>query len=158
MRKVRTMRLLIQRVLRAEVFVDNDSYQKIESGLLIFLGITTNDTEEDVHYLSHKLLNLRIFADHDKKMNFNIQDVNGEMLVISQFTLYGETIKGNRPSYMSAAKSEFSKPLYQYFVNYLISNTSLAVKTGQFGADMKVSLINDGPVTIWIDSQQNKKS
>ena len=146
------MKLVIQRVKNASVSVDNKIVGKINQGLLVLLGIKNSDTKKDVDYLVRKLINLRIFNDKNNKMNLSIQSVNGELLIISQFTLYGDCKKsGNRPSFSNAAKFDIASTLYEYFVNECKKQISV-VQTGIFGADMKVNLLNDGPVTILMDS------
>ena len=146
------MKLVIQRVKNASVDIDNKTIGKIGNGFLVFLGIKTSDTKQDADYLVRKLINLRIFTDENDKMNLALKDVNGELLIISQFTLYGDCKKsGNRPSFTDAAKPEIAIPLYEYFVDEC-KKQILTVETGIFGADMKVSLLNDGPVTIIIES------
>lgn len=146
------MRLVIQRVKNASVCVDEKIVGKINQGFLVLLGIHNQDTKKDVDYLVKKLINLRIFHDENDKMNLSIQSVNGELLIISQFTLYGDCKKsGNRPSFFDAAKPDIAIPLYEYFVNECKKQIPI-VQTGIFGADMKVSLLNDGPVTIIMDS------
>jgi D-tyrosyl-tRNA(Tyr) deacylase len=147
------MRVLIQRVSNASVMVDQQTIGSIETGLLVLLGIENEDKEEDANYLIQKISQLRIFNDANEKMNLSIQDINGAFLIISQFTLHASTKKGNRPSFIQAAKPEIALPLYQYFIQELKDTTNLKVEKGEFGADMKVSLINDGPVTIWMDSK-----
>ena len=147
------MRLVIQRVQNASVSVDNKVVGKINQGFMVLLGIKHSDTKEDVDYLVRKLINLRVFTDENDKMNLNIQFVNGELLIISQFTLYADCKKsGNRPSFTDAAKPDIAIPLYEYFVSECKKHISI-VETGIFGADMKVSLLNDGPVTIIMDSE-----
>ena len=146
------MKLVIQRVKNASVSVDNKIVGKINQGLLVLLGIKNSDTKKDVDYLVRKLINLRIFNDKNNKMNLSIQSVNGELLIISQFTLYGDCKKsGNRPSFSNVVKFEIASPLYEYFVSECKKQISV-VQTGFFGADMKVNLLNDGPVTILMDS------
>lgn len=147
------MRILIQRVSKASVTIDNSLKSKINKGLLILVGIENNDNQEDIEWLCNKLINLRIFDDQDGVMNLSAMDVNAEMLVVSQFTLHASTKKGNRPSYIYAAKPEIAIPLYENFCNTLESKLGKPIQTGEFGADMQVELINDGPVTIWIDSK-----
>ncbi len=147
------MRVVIQRVSSASVVVDLQTVGSIEHGLLILLGISENDEKKDVDYLVQKISQLRIFADSEDKMNLSIIDVKGAALVISQFTLFAQTKKGNRPSYIKAARPEFAIPLYEYFCDSLRLAIDNPVEKGIFGADMKVSLQNDGPVTIIIDSQ-----
>jgi len=150
------MRALIQRVSEASVRVQNAVVGEIQEGLLILLGIETLDTEEDVEWVVNKLVSMRIFNDDQGKMNASILDVNGDFLVISQFTLHASTKKGNRPSYMRAARPEVAIPLYESFVLKLQLQSKRKVETGEFGADMKVSLINDGPVTILLDSRNRE--
>ena len=145
------MRALIQRVQSAEVSVDGKKLSSIESGLLIFLGIKMDDGEKDIDYLVRKIVNCRIFDDLDGVMNESLIDQKKELLVVSQFTLYADTKKGNRPSYQLAAKGDVAEPLYQKFITKL-KEMNIPVQTGEFGADMAVSLINDGPVTILIES------
>ena len=146
------MKLVVQRVKNANVDVDNKTVGKIGNGFLVFLGIKTSDTIQDADYLVRKLINLRVFTDENDKMNLALKDVNGELLIISQFTLYGDCKKsGNRPSFTDAARPEIAIPLYEYFVNECKKQIPI-VETGIFGADMKVSLLNDGPVTIIIES------
>lgn len=147
------MRLLIQRVAEASVTIDNKIKSEINKGLLILLGIEHEDTQEDIEWLCNKLINLRIFDDSNGVMNLSAMDVNADMLVVSQFTLHASTKKGNRPSYIRAAKPDISIPLYEEFCKTLENKLGKAVATGEFGADMQVKLINDGPVTIWIDSK-----
>jgi D-tyrosyl-tRNA(Tyr) deacylase len=149
------MRLLIQRVRHASVKVDQKLIGRIKSGLLVFLGIHESDGKDDVDWLVQKLLNLRIFNDDQAIMNLSIQDVKGALLVISQFTLHASTKKGNRPSYIRAAKPELAIPLYEYFVDQCLKS-SLVVEQGAFGADMQIELLNDGPVTILIDSRNRE--
>ncbi len=147
------MRVVIQRVSEAAVKIDGTTVGEISKGLLVLLGIAQEDTEQDALYLIQKLINLRIFSDADGKMNLSVQDCGGELLVVSQFTLYANTKKGNRPSYIRAARPEQAIPLYEFFLQELQKQFQGSIQTGQFGADMKVSLINDGPVTIIIDSR-----
>lgn len=148
------MRLVIQRVLESSVTIDKKIYSSIGEGLLVLVGIEDTDTLEDIDWLIRKTINLRIFNDDRGVMNVSLKDSNGSILLISQFTLYASTRKGNRPSYIKAAKPEISIPLYETFLQRLGENISKdKIKTGQFGADMKVSLINDGPVTIILDSK-----
>ncbi len=147
------MRVLIQRVSEASVTIDKNEYSSISKGLLILVGIENDDADEDIDYLCKKIINLRIFDDAKGVMNESILKQEGQMMVISQFTLHANTKKGNRPSYIKAAKPDIAIPIYEKFCKKLEVMSGLEVKTGQFGADMKVSLINDGPVTIWIDSK-----
>jgi len=144
---------VIQRVSQASVTIDNELKSSIEKGLLILLGVGHDDNEEDLNWLIAKISKLRIFSDADDKMNLSLQDIDGEALVVSQFTLFASTKKGNRPSFTNAATPDKAIPLYEAFVNDLSIEIGKPVKTGTFGADMKVSLINDGPVTIIIDSK-----
>lgn len=150
------MRLVIQRVREASVTIDNSIVGSISSGLLVLLGIETKDTEEDVDWCLTKLINMRIFSDENGKMNLSLLDVNGNLLVVSQFTLHASTKKGNRPSFIAAARPEQAIPLYESFIKKAKNLTPSKVETGEFGADMKVSLVNDGPVTIIIDSQNKE--
>lgn len=148
------MRVIVQRCSRAEVRIDKQVYGKIGTGFLLLVGITHDDTERDADYIAKKVANMRIFNDAEGKMNLALKDVNGSILSISQFTLYGDTRKGNRPSFINAARPELASPLYDYFNETLRNTYGLHVETGQFGADMQVDFINDGPVTILIDSAQ----
>lgn len=150
------MRLLIQKVTQASVTVDNKIKSTIKQGLLIFVGIINEDTKDDIEYLVKKALNLRIFDDEYGVMNKSVIEIAGEVLVVSQFTLHASTKKGNRPSYIRAAKPEISIPLYEEFCNSLSEQLNKDIQTGEFGADMKVNLINDGPVTILIDSKNRE--
>lgn len=147
------MRAVIQRVKSASVTIENKIYSKIEHGLLILLGIEEADTSEDIVWLAKKISKLRIFSDENEAMNLSIQDVEGECLVVSQFTLHAMTKKGNRPSFIKAARPETAIPLYEEFVQALGKELNRKVKTGSFGAMMDVTLVNDGPVTIWIDTK-----
>jgi D-tyrosyl-tRNA(Tyr) deacylase len=147
------MRVVIQRVSEAAVKIDGTIVGEISKGLLVLLGIAHEDTQQDALYLIQKLINLRIFSDADGKMNLSVQDCGGGLLIVSQFTLYADTKKGNRPSYIRAARPEQAIPLYEFFLKELQKQFKGRIRTGQFGADMKVSLINDGPVTIIIDSR-----
>lgn len=147
------MRIVIQRSKNASVTIDNEVRGKIDFGLVVLAGIETEDTQEDVQWLIGKLINMRIFSDDEGKMNLSILDVKGQFLVISQFTLHASTKKGNRPSYIAAARPEIAIPLYEYFIEELEKQSNLVVKTGEFGADMQVELVNDGPVTIIVDSK-----
>jgi D-tyrosyl-tRNA(Tyr) deacylase len=147
------MRVVVQRVTQATITINNQAYSSIEKGLLVLLGIEDSDTTEDIEWLCNKLINLRIFNDENGVMNISVKEISGEFLVVSQFTLHASTKKGNRPSYIRASKPEIAIPLYETFVKSLAQTSRIPVKTGQFGADMKVSLINDGPVTIMIDTK-----
>lgn len=144
------MKLVVQRVKDANVVVDEKEVGAIGKGFLVLLGVTHNDTKETADYLVNKLCKLRVFEDDDGKMNLNINDVNGELLIVSQFTLYADCTGGNRPSFINAAKSEYANELYEYFCNKC-KETGINVQKGIFGADMKVSLLNDGPVTIILE-------
>lgn len=150
------MRIIIQRVSEACVKIDNEVKGSIQNGMLILIGIEHEDEQSDADWLIQKINGLRIFPDNEEKMNLSIQDIHGSFLVISQFTLHASTKKGNRPSYIQAARPEKAIPLYNYFVEQLKMCSRLSVETGIFGADMKVSLINDGPVTIFIDSKNRE--
>lgn len=147
------MRLLIQRVSRASVEIEGAVKGAIEQGFLVLVGVTHEDTEEDLEYLAQKLLKIRLFDDENGVMNLDLQQVGGELLIVSQFTLLASTRKGNRPSYIAAAPEAVSRPMYERFVQRMESLTGRKVQTGEFGADMQISLVNDGPVTIWIDSK-----
>ena len=150
------MKLVIQRVKESSVQIDNKIKAEIGKGLLVLIGISQEDNKLDVEWLVNKVLNIRIFNDSDEIMNKSIIDIKGEILIISQFTLMALTKKGNRPSYIKSASHEIAIPLYNYFIELLESKIKKGVKTGIFGADMKVSLLNDGPVTIIIDSKNKE--
>lgn len=150
------MKVVIQRVSEASVIIDGKQVASISKGLLILLGIVGDDNEEDIEWLINKILNLRIFNDSDGIMNDSILDVGGEIIVVSQFTLHSQTKKGNRPSYIKAAKPDVAIPLYEKFLQILRVRFGKDVQCGEFGADMKVSLCNDGPVTIIIDSKNRE--
>jgi len=145
--------LLLQRVLEASVKVDGKVIGEINKGLLAFVGIEEADKQEDVDWLARKAINLRIFNDQSGIMNNSILDIHGDILMISQFTLHASTKKGNRPSYIKAAKPQIAIPIYQSLIKQVQKELGKPIQTGEFGADMKVSLVNDGPVTIWIDSK-----
>ena len=147
------MKVVIQRVSKASVTINQKVVSEINSGVLILLGIESEDTQDDILWLSKKVANLRIFNDENEVMNKSLIDIDGDAIVVSQFTLQASTKKGNRPSYIKAAKPESAIPLYQSFVSQLESDLGKKVGSGEFGADMKVSLLNDGPVTIIIDSK-----
>jgi len=147
------MRALIQRVSKASVTINNKCVSEINNGLLVLLGIETADTIEDIEWLSKKIANLRIFNDENEVMNKSLIDTSGDAIVVSQFTLHASTKKGNRPSYINAAKPEIAIPLYHKFIEKFEFHIQKKVGTGEFGADMKVELLNDGPVTIMIDSK-----
>jgi D-tyrosyl-tRNA(Tyr) deacylase len=150
------MRAVVQRVLEAKVSIDELIHSEIKKGLLIFIGIEDSDSANDINYLANKICNLRIFSDADGKMNLNLKDTEGEILVVSQFTLHAKTKKGNRPSFIKAAKPECAIPLYNDFCIELQTLLQKQIQTGKFGANMKISLINDGPVTILIDSKDKQ--
>lgn len=150
------MRVLIQRVSKASVTINNKLESCIGKGLLILVGIEDEDNQEDIDWLSKKIISLRIFDDENGVMNLSIKDINAETLIVSQFTLHASTKKGNRPSYIKAAKPNISIPLYESFCKALENQLEKKVQTGVFGAMMEVELINDGPVTIWIDSKNKE--
>ncbi len=147
------MRILIQRVKKASVTIDNKLKSQINKGLLVLLGIENEDNKEDIEWLCNKIINLRIFDDKEGVMNLSALDINAEILLVSQFTLHASTKKGNRPSYIHAAKPDIAIPLYEAFCKTLKEKIGKDIATGKFGANMQVELINDGPVTIWIDSK-----
>lgn len=147
------MRVVIQRVSSASVSISETSERKIGKGLVVFLGIQSKDNRDDIHYLIKKIVALRIFSDEVGKMNLSVQDISGELLVISQFTLFAQTKKGNRPSFVEAAIPDLALPLYHDFLENLMEQCQGRVKAGEFGADMQVTLCNDGPVTIIMDTQ-----
>lgn len=149
------MRALIQRVSEAKVDITNQTYAKIGAGFLLLLGIEAEDTREDIDWMVKKVSQLRVFADEEGKMNLSIQQIQGSILVISQFTLHASTKKGNRPSFIKAARPETAVPLYELFLDAL-RGAVVEVKTGIFGAQMEVHLVNDGPVTIWLDSKNKE--
>lgn len=150
------MRAVIQRVREASVTVDNKEVSKIDKGALVLLGVEAEDTSEDIQWLASKIAKLRIFDDAEGVMNCSLSEVNGEAIVVSQFTLHASTKKGNRPSYIKAARPEIAKPLYEAFVNELNKILEGGVQTGIFGAMMDVALVNDGPVTILIDTKNKE--
>ena len=150
------MRAIIQRVSEAGVTIEQQLHASIGKGLLVLVGVEESDTKQDAEWLAGKIRQMRIFSDKNGKMNLSIEDIKGEYLVISQFTLHALTAKGNRPSFIKAARPEQAIPLYEYFKEQLKSNSDLQVKSGVFGADMKVNLINDGPVTISIDTKNKE--
>ncbi len=150
------MRALIQKVEKASVIIENENVASIGKGLLVFLGIEEADGSDDIEWLAGKISRLRVFNDDRGVMNLSVKDVDGEMLVVSQFTLHASTKKGNRPSYIRAAKPDTAIPMYEKFVGKLEEASGLAVRSGEFGAYMRVGLINDGPVTIWIDSKNKE--
>ena len=150
------MRTLIQRVQHASVTIDGEIKSQIGNGMLVLVGIEDRDTQEDIEWLTKKIANLRIFDDENGVMNRSVIDVKGEVMVVSQFTLHASTKKGNRPSYIHASKPDIAIPMYEAFCTEMELQIGKVVQTGTFGADMKVELLNDGPVTIWIDSQNKE--
>ena len=150
------MRAVIQRVRSSNVVIDGMIERSINQGLLILLGIEDTDNEEDIEWLVPKILQMRIFSDEMGKMNLSVEDVQGSLMVISQFTLYASTRKGNRPSYLRSAKPDVAIPLYKSFLKVMRKNTQLVIQEGEFGADMQVTLTNDGPVTILIDTKNRE--
>ena len=147
------MKTVIQRVVHAAVTIDGRVFAEIKSGLLVFLGIEDADSSEDIQWLSHKIVNLRIFDDENKVPNISVKDIAGDILLVSQFTLHADTKKGNRPSYIKASKPGIAIPLYEKMITQMENDLGKKIVTGKFGADMKVSLLNDGPVTIIIDTK-----
>jgi D-tyrosyl-tRNA(Tyr) deacylase len=150
------MRAVIQRVSTANVVIEGTFTGSIEAGLLVFLGIEQEDSKEDAEWLGDKIRQLRIFSDQEGKMNLSLSEMDGRILVISQFTLHASTKKGNRPSFIRAARPEIAIPLYEYFKEYLKVQTGKDIASGSFGANMKVTLVNDGPVTIIMDSKNKE--
>jgi D-tyrosyl-tRNA(Tyr) deacylase len=150
------MKAVIQRVSQASVTIDNEVVAQIQQGLLVLVGIEDADNQEDINWLTSKIANLRIFGDENELMNLSLKDIDGEIIVVSQFTLHALTKKGNRPSYIKASKPEIAIPLYESFVKQMEIELGKKVQTGKFGADMKVSLVNDGPVTIIIDTKNKE--
>ena len=150
------MRAVIQRVLKANVDIDGHSNGSINQGLLVLIGIEDSDNQDDIEWLTKKIVQLRIFNDHAGLMNRSVLDINGNILLISQFTLYGQTKKGNRPSFIRASKPEIAIPLYESVCKTMSLHLGKKVETGIFGADMQVSLVNDGPVTIWMDTNNKE--
>ena len=148
------MRAVVQRVKNASVTINGEVVSQISQGLLILVGVGGNDTTADADYLAEKISELRIFEDEDGKMNLSVKDIKGELLAVSQFTLYGDCRRGRRPSFSDSARPELAKPLYEYFVEKLSEAAAAEVKTGVFAADMAVSLVNDGPVTLLLDSSK----
>ena len=147
------MRAVIQRVSNASVTIDSKIHSQIKRGLLVLVGVEDADTTEDIEWLSNKIVNLRVFNDEDGVMNVSVKDNNGDILVVSQFTLHASTKKGNRPSYIKASKPEFAIPMYEKFIFQLNNDLGRQIHTGVFAADMKVELVNEGPVTIMIDTK-----
>lgn len=150
------MRVVLQRVSEASVTIEENVKSSIEKGFLILVGIEAEDTQEDIEWLCRKIINMRIFGDEDDKMNLSLKDIDGEALIISQFTLHASTKKGNRPGFIKAAKPEVAIPLYEAFIKEFEKQFKKEVGTGEFGADMKINLLNDGPVTIIIDSKNRE--
>lgn len=146
------MRVILQRTLRAEVRIDGETVGKIGKGFMLLVGVTHGDTKADADWIAKKVAGMRVFEDSEGKMNLALKDVGGEILSISQFTLYAGCVKGNRPSFINAARPETAEPLYEYFNKQLNETYGLHVETGRFGADMKVDFVNDGPVTIILDT------
>jgi D-tyrosyl-tRNA(Tyr) deacylase len=147
------LKVVIQRVSSASVTIETEIAANIQSGLLVLVGIEDDDSQEDINWLSQKIINLRIFADDNGVMNLSVKDIEGELIIVSQFTLHASTKKGNRPSYIKASTPEMAIPIYENFVKHMELELGKKIQTGKFGADMKVALVNDGPVTIIIDSK-----
>ena len=150
------MKAVIQRVTSASVTIDNVITAQIQSGLLVFVGIETADSQEDINWLCSKITNLRIFADEEGVMKKSLKDIDGDILIVSQFTLQASTKKGNRPSYIKAAKPEISIPLYETFLKQIAIDLGKSIQSGTFGAEMKINLLNDGPVTILMDTKNKE--
>ena len=150
------MKAVIQRVSQASVTIEAKQVASIKKGFLVLLGIVNSDTQDDIDWLSNKIVNLRIFGDDNNVMNKSLLDIHGDVIVVSQFTLHANTKKGNRPSYIKAAKPEVAIPLYESFIKTLEKNLGKSIQTGEFGADMKVNLLNDGPVTIIVDTKNKE--
>ena len=150
------MRVVIQRVQQASVTVDGLVIGQIQQGLMVLVGIVNEDSQADIEWISSKIVNMRIFEDEQGVMNKSVIDIGGSILLVSQFTLHASTKKGNRPSYIAAAKPEIAIPLYEMLIKQLTNDLGSAIQTGQFGADMKVALVNDGPVTIILDSKNKE--
>ena len=150
------MKAVIQRVSQSSVTINEEIVAQIQQGLLVLVGVEDADIQEDINWLTSKIANLRIFEDENEVMNLSLKDIDGEMIVVSQFTLHALTKKGNRPSYIKASKPEIAIPLYESFVQQMEKELGKKVQTGQFGADMKVSLVNEGPVTIIIDTKNKE--
>ena len=147
------MRAVIQRVTKASIMINGNIHANIGDGLLVLLGIEDEDGPEDIEWLSNKIVNLRIFNDEQGVMNVSVRDINGEILLVSQFTLHASTKKGNRPSYIKASKPDIAIPIYEEMIKQLSNDLGQPIKTGEFGADMKIELLNDGPVTIVVDTK-----
>ncbi len=150
------MKVVIQRVSKASVTIENQKVADINSGLLILVGIEDSDNQDDINWLAKKIINLRIFSDEKGVMNLSVKDTQSDVIVVSQFTLHASTKKGNRPSYLKASKPDIAIPIYEKFIQQIENELGKSVQTGQFGADMKVELLNDGPVTIIIDSKNKE--
>jgi D-tyrosyl-tRNA(Tyr) deacylase len=150
------MKAVIQRVSSCSVTIDNQVVAEIQKGLLVLVGIEDEDNQEDINWLTAKIANLRIFDDENEVMNLSLKEINGDMIIVSQFTLHASTKKGNRPSYLKASKPEVAIPLYEAFIKQMETELGKKVQTGKFGADMKVALLNDGPVTIIIDTKNKE--
>jgi len=150
------MRIVIQRVKQAQLEIEQKRFSEIKAGLLVFVGIEPSDTQSDAEWLAGKILNLRIFDDSEGVMNLSVQDVHGEIMLVSQFTLHASTKKGNRPSYIKAARPEQAVPLYEFMIEELKKKSNLKIATGKFGADMQSQLTNSGPVTIFMDSKNKE--
>jgi D-tyrosyl-tRNA(Tyr) deacylase len=150
------MKAIIQRVSESSVTINAKIVAQIQKGLLVLIGFEDSDTQEDILWLTSKIANLRIFGDENDVMNLSLKDIDGDLIIVSQFTLHGSTKKGNRPSYIKAAKPEIAVPLYEAFIAQMETELGKKVQTGQFGANMKVALVNDGPVTIVIDTKKRE--
>ncbi len=150
------MRAVLQRVTEASVTIANNKVATIENGIVVLIGITESDNEEDIRWLSKKIINLRIFNDENNTMNKSIKDIHGDLIIVSQFTLQAATKKGNRPSFLKAAKPEIALPMYKKFISQMEQDLEKRIQTGEFGADMQVNLCNDGPVTIIIDTKNKE--
>ena len=150
------MKVVIQRVSSASVTIETEIVANIQSGLLVLVGIEDGDSVEDINWLSQKVINLRIFGDENEVMNLSVKDIQGDIIIVSQFTLHASTKKGNRPSYIKASKPDIAIPLYEKFVQQMELELGKKIQTGKFGAEMKVALVNDGPVTIIIDSKNRE--
>lgn len=150
------MKAVLQRVSQASVTIKNQTVAQIEQGLLVLVGIVEEDKQEDINWLVNKIMNCRIFSDENGVMNKSVKDIDGDVIVVSQFTLHASTKKGNRPSYIKAAKPDIAIPLYESFIKTCETDLNKSIQTGKFGADMKVALVNDGPVTIIIDTKNKE--
>ena len=150
------MRAIVQRVLSSSLVIDGEEYSNINKGFMVLIGITNTDTEEDIKAMAEKIVKLRVFEDENEKMNLSLNDIGGELQIVSQFTLYADCHHGNRPAFIDAARPEYAIPLYEKFVEYIKTLTPNKVVTGVFGADMKINLVNDGPVTIYLEVKEGK--